>query len=774
MKTVIRHWLSVYLTCFAFWGLGQNGNTTYTAKLAKPGIDTTHQTENGLKTFDQSNFYQLIAPTTYNKTIASAAVPLSYQSNPDFGFMPYGSPLENVFEELGRRTSDERYFRDSENPSVFYLQKSSAPINYFKDNNWLSIDPRLKKVDAQHYQAAQQPLVCGLDVVEKKTTMYDGNNVFGFNHFSLMEYDQSGNASFYKANWQQYTVGDNGIFIQNIFPDIDLILQFSEHSVKSNFVLHHARTGSSRLVFVDSLDLPHGYNVSTYSGNVEQKGFSGSLTINDATGHSQYVYGVIHIDDAIYSNLGAKGYYSVSGNAVMMSVYSDVFNNPQISYPLTIDPLVTYGAYNSAVNPTGAGTSPIFCSNGITVAVPGGATYTGCSATASITNTDNTCGCGAGQNCRLNKDQLYITSSCGGASPVGAPGIIWGCLVGCNVFGTWNPAFGFGSSGMSSLATCIPPSCAAQNINFRLFLNQWGCGGANCGSCVYAANTCSHLNSWSVTLQGHTLELLGNVAGSGTSSVSGNCNVNTTLNPSALYGVPGYTYSWSPGGSTSSTLTVNQSANGAFTYTATVTDACGVAQTATFTFNIADCPLPVELTNFDAKYNGKTVDVKWSTATETNNDYFTVERTTNGIIYSAMGIVQSLAPGGNSITALSYSLNDATVETGIYYYQLKQTDLNGDYKYSAIVPVSIGDEDATFVVTPNPAKNTIDLFYEADGTTSILKIADAMGKEIYEEQMENTTGKQKHTITISKFPTGIYFIVLTMSTKTQGVKLVKQ
>ena len=49
-----------------------------------------------------------------------------------------------------------------------------------------------------------------------------------------------------------------------------------------------------------------------------------------------------------------------------------------------------------------------------------------------------------------------------------------------------------------------------------------------------------------------------------------------------------------------------------------------------------------------------------------------------------------------------------------------------------------------------------------------------MGKEIYEEQMENTTGKQKHTITISKFPTGIYFIVLTMSTKTQGVKLVKQ
>jgi len=762
------------LVCLAFWGISQNANTTYTTKHAKLGIDTTHQIENGLKYNQQINFYQLTTPATYNKTIASAALPLSYQANPDFGFMPFGSQLPNVFEEISRRASDERVFRDAENPSVFYLQKSSVPINYFKDNNWLSIDPRLKKIDSKHYQAAQQPLVCGLDVEQKKTTMYDGNNQFGFNHFSMMEYDQAGNSSVYAANWQHYTVGDDGIYIQNIFPDIDLILQFSEHSVKSNFVLHHARTGSSRLVFVDSLDLPHGYNVSTYSGNAEQKGFSGSLSINDEAGHSQYVYGIIQIDDVIHSDLGAKGYYSISGNAVMMSVCSDVFNNPEIIYPLTIDPLVTYGAYNSAVNPTGAGTSPVFCSNGITVAVPGGATYTGCSATASITNTDNTCGCGAGQNCRLNKDQIYMTSSCGGASPLGAPGTIWACLIGCNVFGTWNPAFGFGSSGMSSLATCIPPSCAAQNINFRLFLNQFGCGGANCGSCVYATNTCSHLNSWSVTLQGHTLELLGNIAGSGTSSVSGNCNVNTTLNPSALYGVPGYTYSWNPSGATTPTLTVNQSANGAFTYTATVTDACGVAQTATFTFNIGDCPLPVELINFDATYNGKSVDVKWSTASETNNDYFTVLRTTDGMNYSSIGTLQSLAPGGNSISALLYSLNDATAKIGTNYYRLKQTDLNGDYNYSAIVPVTIGNNDVPFTVTPNPAKNTIDLFYEADGTISVLKITDARGKEIYAEQLENVAGKQKHTININKFPAGIYFMALTTGTKTQRVKLVKQ
>ena len=160
MKTAVRHWLSVCLVCLAFWGISQNANTTYTTKHAKLGIDTTHQIENGLKYNQQNNFYQLTTPATYNKTIASAALPLSYQANPDFGFMPFGSQLPNVFEEISRRASDERVFRDAENPSVFYLQKSSVPINYFKDNNWLSIDPRLKKIDSKHYQAAQQPLVC--------------------------------------------------------------------------------------------------------------------------------------------------------------------------------------------------------------------------------------------------------------------------------------------------------------------------------------------------------------------------------------------------------------------------------------------------------------------------------------------------------------------------------------------------------------------------------------------------------------------------------------
>ncbi len=763
----------ITLLLYPFLSTAQKDVSTPVAKEFISHVDTTLEND-GLKFISCENYSSITNRKIYSKTLAAKYVPKANQNNPDFGFMPFDSDLQNVYEEIEKRTAHERFFRDQDNPSVIYLQKSSLPINYLKKGNWLSIDPQLKKVDAKHFEASQQPLACGLDIDKKTTTMNDGINSFGFNHFSMLEYDTNGTPIAYTANWQNYTVGDNGILVNNIFPGINMIIQFSEHTIKSNFILLHSRPGSSRIVFTDSLKLPEEYTIGKGTGKMEAKGFLGDISINDKSGKSQYIYGQVNITDNAHDKLELNGYYTFSENALDINVYADVFNNAGITYPLTVDPIVTYGAFNAAANTIGAAISPATCANALVVSVPGGATCTDFSASWNITNTSNACGCAGAQNCRLDKDQVYITSSCGGATPAGAPGTIWRCL-GCNFLGTWNPALPFGSSGCTSMATCIPPSCSAQNITFTFFLNQFGCTGATCGSCSYATNTCAHLNSWSVTIQAHTLEVLGNVAGSGTSNITGSCGVNSTLDPAALYGVPSYSYSWNPGATASPTLVVNQSVNGTFTYTATVTDACGTAQTANFNFTVSDCPLPIELLNFDAIYNGKSVDTKWSTASETNNDYFTVERTIDGITYKNIGLVKSAAPGGNSSSVLSYSLNDPDVKTGTYYYRLKQTDFNGHYEYSSLVPVVIDKGNDAFTIVPNPAHDIAEIMYTLhDDLPSLLKITDTHGKMVFSESIENKKGKNKYTINLSKYAKGVYFIRLVTSASTFTSKLVKQ
>jgi hypothetical protein len=95
--------------------------------------------------------------------------------------------------------------------------------------------------------------------------------------------------------------------------------------------------------------------------------------------------------------------------------------------------------------------------------------------------------------------------------------------------------------------------------------------------------------------------------------------------------------------------------------------------------------LPIELLSF----RGTTDNVKnylyWSTASETDNHYFTVEKSTDGIIYKMLKVVIG---AGNSTQLLNYSYVDDTPENVINYYRLKQTDVNGNSSYSNTISIN--------------------------------------------------------------------------------------
>lgn len=121
-------------------------------------------------------------------------------------------------------------------------------------------------------------------------------------------------------------------------------------------------------------------------------------------------------------------------------------------------------------------------------------------------------------------------------------------------------------------------------------------------------------------------------------------------------------------------------------------------------------PLPIELLNFIAKLNQKVVDLVWSTASEKNNDFFTIEKSTNG---STFEIVAKKDGAGNSTTRKDYTLTDENPIEGTSYYRLKQTDFDGKFEYSSLVAVNYEKNSTGCVlnVYPNPCTSecTIDL-----------------------------------------------------------------
>ncbi|PKR80526.1 hypothetical protein CW751_09125 [Brumimicrobium salinarum] len=93
-------------------------------------------------------------------------------------------------------------------------------------------------------------------------------------------------------------------------------------------------------------------------------------------------------------------------------------------------------------------------------------------------------------------------------------------------------------------------------------------------------------------------------------------------------------------------------------------------------------PLPIELISFSADESAfkNQVDLNWSTASEKNNDFFTLEKSTNGKDWE---LLKTLNGAGNSTHTLKYRWTDQSPYSGISYYRLKQTDFDGKFSYSS-------------------------------------------------------------------------------------------
>jgi len=155
--------------------------------------------------------------------------------------------------------------------------------------------------------------------------------------------------------------------------------------------------------------------------------------------------------------------------------------------------------------------------------------------------------------------------------------------------------------------------------------------------------------------------------------------------------------------------------------------------------------LPITLLYFKGNsINNNSNLLEWSTTSEINNDYFTIEHSTNAFDFSSIGTILG---AGNSNTQLFYQLVDDNPSSGTNYYRLKQTDFNGDYAYSTIIAINNNNSDITIY----NSNNSLVINSNSTITNGIIRVYDVTGKTVIESKI-NSTSK----VSLSQLNSGIY------------------
>lgn len=137
-------------------------------------------------------------------------------------------------------------------------------------------------------------------------------------------------------------------------------------------------------------------------------------------------------------------------------------------------------------------------------------------------------------------------------------------------------------------------------------------------------------------------------------------------------------------------------------------------------------PLPVELISFTAQIEHGEVMLHWATASEKNNNYFTIQRSKN---IEEWEDVVHVAGAGNSIEKREYTTSDGWPYEGVSYYRLKQTDFDGAFTYSSVRRVEIVSEEILRVY-PNPTRSDFNLITGFDLNSNEISLINLMGQVV--------------------------------------------
>lgn len=171
------------------------------------------------------------------------------------------------------------------------------------------------------------------------------------------------------------------------------------------------------------------------------------------------------------------------------------------------------------------------------------------------------------------------------------------------------------------------------------------------------------------------------------------------------------------------------------------------------TINTTQTPLPIQLVSFSAvPLENKNVKLDWKTASELNNEYFTVERSINAQNWL---VLETIEAKGDSQSSQLYTTLDQAPYKGTSYYRLKQTDFDGQFEYSQIRSVNI--EISEINVYPNPSASTFSIVGNQSELREI-KVYNLLGVDVTSQTRQISRNESRAVIDLMNLNSGVYFI----------------
>ena len=158
--------------------------------------------------------------------------------------------------------------------------------------------------------------------------------------------------------------------------------------------------------------------------------------------------------------------------------------------------------------------------------------------------------------------------------------------------------------------------------------------------------------------------------------------------------------------------------------------------------------LPIELSIFTATQDGENILFEWETATETNNDFFTIEQSFDGVSFHEVAQIDG---AGTTSVSNSYDYSLPITHNGLLYFRLKQTDYNGEFSYSDVISLMVSANEHVRLY-PTIATDYITI----EGDYVCVKFCDAQGKINHPERMDG------NTYPVSSLPKGMHYAVISM------------
>jgi hypothetical protein len=187
-------------------------------------------------------------------------------------------------------------------------------------------------------------------------------------------------------------------------------------------------------------------------------------------------------------------------------------------------------------------------------------------------------------------------------------------------------------------------------------------------------------------------------------------------------------------------------------------------------------PLPVEMAGFDAVQNGGAVELRWQTASETNNAGFSVQHETESG-WTTLGFVESKAQGGTTTEAQSYRYTvGRDLAPGTHHFRLKQTDLDGSTSLSPVETIDVSMDAALRITAPapNPAAGVTTFSIGAkEAANATVGLYNVLGQRVKTLSQRPLEAEQMRNVTFdaSALPSGVYFVRLQANGQTRTERL---